>query len=256
MKLTSFLLLITFAAGCSLSKVTPKQLAKAQKEFAAANFAMGPEGGTEIDAQLDPIQKADQNSDGYVAMLAWKMGSDAENYYNENGSWDTLDSKYLTWVTQKSQFIQVAKSLKLQRLQKERLALRMEQLLGLAPNVAKDTGRVFMEMWVKAEDLFRPCRDPEVTDRECNTSFPGGAYSSTGPAYGQVYDGLVQGNVRADAPEGEPLYRAPWTRLGYTYDYHTRNRTHFGMSEYIIKQGAIVKIVAKTPTETWLKALK
>ncbi len=247
--LSSFIVLTT---SCSLSKVTSNQLAKAQLEFAKANQIIGPDGGSKIDSNLDPILAAELNAEGYISMLAWKMGSDAAQYYNAEGSWDTLDSKYLTWVTQKSQFAAVAKDLKLHRLKKERLALRMEQLLGLAPNVAKDTGRVFIEMWVKPADLFRPCRDPEVTDTGCSTSFPGGAYSSTGSAYDDVYEGLVQNNVRTDPSNGEPPYWAPWTRLGYTYDYHPRNRTHFGMSEYIIRQGAIVKIIKKTPTEEWM----
>ena len=71
----SFLIILT--SSCSLSKVTPNQLTKAQQEFAEANRLMGPDGGSTVDANLDPILAAELNAEGYISMLAWKMGSDA-----------------------------------------------------------------------------------------------------------------------------------------------------------------------------------
>src|SRR5205085_6021426 len=45
------------------------------------------------------------------------------------------------------------------------LNLRLKQFLGLDPSWQYD---VFVEMWVRPSDLFRPCPDPETTDSQCN----------------------------------------------------------------------------------------
>lgn len=39
------------------------------------------------------------------------------------------------------------------------LSLRLKQLLGMPPS-AEETA--FVEFWVRPEDLFRPCPDPEI----------------------------------------------------------------------------------------------
>jgi hypothetical protein len=46
----------------------------------------------------------------------------------------------------------------------DRLDIRLRQLLGLRPNSTYDA---FVQMWIDPKDFFRPCADPEITDREC-----------------------------------------------------------------------------------------
>lgn len=215
---------------------------------------MGPNGAGIADQALSAISPKDQNSDGYIPMLAWKDKRDAEQFYASVGSLDTFSSSYLTWVTKKSEMIQRTQALNMQRFSGERLALRMEQLLGLEPRPQKDASRVFIEVWVKESDLFRPCRDPEISDLSCSLHFPLGAYAGRSSAYDTIYEDLIKNNERKEATADQSSYWAPWTRMGYTYDWHPSNRTHFGMSEYIIKQGAIVWIKGKTNTEDWLAA--
>ncbi len=241
-------------AGCSLSKVSPTQLTKAAATFVSVTNQMGPEGATKIDRVLSPITPQSANAEGYVPMLAWKKRADAFNpkFYAPVGEMDTFSSSYLTWVTQQSEFESKAQELKLKRLKGERLALRIEQLLGLTPAVVTDTARVFIEIWVKAADLFRPCRDPEISDVSCTLYPTAGAFSPASPAYDTVYQNLVTNNIRKNPPPGEANYWAPWTRMGYTYDWNKRNKQHQGLSEYIIRQGAIVKIQAKSSTEDWV----
>lgn len=245
-------LAVLLLSACSTSRVSERQLEKAKIQFLLVTNQIGPHGALVRDQSLSAITSQDQNIEGYVPMLAWKSKQDAEQFYASVGALDTFSSTYLTWVTKKSEMIQRAKALKLERFSGKRLALRMDQLLGLAPQPQKDANRVFIEVWVKESDLFRPCRDPEISDLSCSLHFPQGAYASKSTAYDTVYEELIKNNERKEPPSDAPSYWAPWTRMGYTYDWHPRNRRHVGMSEYIIKQGAIVWIKGKTPTEDWL----
>lgn len=54
-------------------------------------------------------------------------------------------------------------------LQGERLRLRLAQRLGLPSDTDYDR---FVELWVDPSDLFRPCPDPEITDRACELRAP------------------------------------------------------------------------------------
>lgn len=239
-------------SGCSTSRVSDRQLEKAKIQFLLVTNQIGPHGALLTDQSLSAITSQDQNTEGYVPMLAWKKKRDADRFYAEVGALDTFSTPYLTWVTKKSEMIQRAKKLNLGRFSGKRLALRMDQLLGLAPQPQEDSSRVFIEIWVKESDLFRPCRDPEISDFSCSLYFPTGAYASTSSAYDIVYNELIKNNERKEPPSDAPSYWAPWTRMGYTYDWHPKNKNHVGMSEYIIKQGAIVWIKGKTSTEDWL----
>ena len=49
------------------------------------------------------------------------------------------------------------------------LVLRLEQRLGLPPKAGKDA---FLEVWIDPADLFRPCPDPGIADRECQVDVP------------------------------------------------------------------------------------
>lgn len=50
----------------------------------------------------------------------------------------------------------------------DRLHLRLTQRLSLSPDA--NYSRI-IELWVRPQDLARPCPDPEVTDRECELEF-------------------------------------------------------------------------------------
>lgn len=113
------------------------------------------------------------------------------------------------------------------------LARRLEQLVGLPPDDGRDR---FVEMWVDLEDLFRPCPDPEISDRQCELDFPVSAYSELSPHYATWFNNLVE------TMYGEGGY--PWTRLGYTYDWGRSPRGNVGLSELIVRQGADVEISA------------
>jgi hypothetical protein len=125
--------------------------------------------------------------------------------------------------------------------------LRIEQLLGLPP-VTDDS--LMVEFQVAVADLFRPAGDPTITtdypcgdtlQHRCGDSFP----DSVSPAH-----------VRWIADQTFELWRQdgyPWTRLGYTYNWHPGS-PRYGASEYVIRQGATVNVLSVTPYQAYCAA--
>ncbi len=124
--------------------------------------------------------------------------------------------------------------------------LRIAQLLGTPPEYGQED-RSMVEIWVSPADIFRPCPDQEITNRECQADFlpdpfrpfpPAELFRATeGPERGVFmnYTGwfnnrkkYIYYNAR-NYPASEPY---PWTRLGYTYDWGSPN--HVGLSEFVV----------------------
>lgn len=228
--------------ACS-SRISQAMLDRQKEVYERATEEILANGGAQVvDTDLDPVLQAELDGEGKLMVVAWKSAHAANDYYEPVGTIYELTSDFLTWVVQVSEYEEKAHALKLDRLKGQALALRLEQLLGLPPEA--DTTKVFMVMKVRGEDLFRPCRDPDIADCACSLNFPGGYYAHLSP-YDTVYEGLV-----------ESQKGFPWTRMGYTFDWRARSRDHFGLSEYIIRQGAEVEIMEKTRTEEWLQGLE
>lgn len=121
------------------------------------------------------------------------------------------------------------------------LVLRLEQLLGLPPDDGKTT---MVEIWVSPDDLFRPSPDPEICDYEADLDFPRSRYLTVSPFYIEWF------NNQEAASYGKNGY--PWTRLGYTYDWGQKNG-EIGLSEFVIRQGAIVDIRSVNSTADYCK---
>ncbi len=106
------------------------------------------------------------------------------------------------------------------------LRLRLAQRLGLPPDADYDR---FVELWVRPQDLVRPCPDPEVTDRECELRPPKPA------AHVQVSDAhqdwFRELKATSYGPDGYPF-----TGLGYTYDWHP-STDEVGPSEFVLRPG-------------------
>ena len=117
-------------------------------------------------------------------------------------SWDGYDAHlglFMTlsqevWITLVPQ---VAEFCSLLHLDPEHLDLRLEQLLGLPPRNKKTK---FVEMWVRPDDLFRPCPDAETYDNRCGLDFPAG----TDPEHKKWF------NERRNESYGKNPY--PWIR--------------------------------------------
>lgn len=191
--------------------------------------------------KLDPID----TSQDWVSVACWKGYLSP---YGQKGDTITLDSQeYVTWIFQTSQFQTVGKALELHEMDNVDLSIRLDQLLGLAPNPS-DTSRQFVQMWVKPADLFRPCPDPEIGDTSCELYLP--STDSKRMVGTMSYREWFVNNIY------EAYYEAsnqPWTRLGYTWDWNKNNREHIGLSEYIIEPGAVVIIQDIAPTVDWVR---
>ncbi len=115
----------------------------------------------------------------------------------------------------------------------EALTLRLQQLLGLPPKPVVRSE--FVVMRVARDDVFRPCPDPDPTTAHCEWDFPE-----------DIPEAYVNWFARAllkyyQIPDGYPF-----TRLGYTYDWHP-DTPRVGVSEYVIRRGAEVEVIAITP---------
>ena len=159
------------------------------------------------------------NEELYLLVSTWQK--DTTYYKNDPKSGFYNTSNYPIWVTAAPELQSLCKDQKFGR--KEGLDLRIKQLLGLPPTTEKN---FFVEFWVRPQDLYRPCPDSEITDSECGLAFP----EATPEAYVDWFNQL-----RLDSyynPEWDKNY--PWTELGYTFDWNPKNKTHIGLSEFII----------------------
>jgi hypothetical protein len=118
------------------------------------------------------------------------------------------------------------------------VALRLEQRLGLPAHGGKDR---FVELWVDPADLFRPCPDPEIEDRECESDFPRSSRVGVSDEHRRWIEELRGRSY------GTPGF--PWTRLGYTYDWGSA--AHVGASEFVVRQGATVEVRAVERTSSY-----
>lgn len=210
----------------------PMTFADAVKDAATA----GPE---EVSTALVPILPStpglvwsEKGQKKRVLMVTW---TSYKGYDDQVGKSQVLARE--TWVTP-APF--VARFCKGKGADAAALTARLEQLLGLPANNGKDR---FVELWVEPKDLFRPCPDPEITDRECELDFPQPSSMVTvSAAHVKWFDDLKSKSY------GENGY--PWTRLGYTYDWAGPK---VGMSEYVIKKGAEIAVERALGTADYCK---
>lgn len=140
------------------------------------------------------------------------------------------------------------------------LGLRLRQRIGLPPEDPKDA---FLEVWVRPEDLFRPCPDPEISDSQCQVRIPLVEHQPPPPdgrlppwycptsgeeprqvegAFRTVHQAHLNWmcqNWVGSYTNADPAKNYPWTALGYTYDWG-RPKNPQGLSEFVSLKGAPV----------------
>ena len=119
--------------------------------------------------------------------------------------------------------------------------LRLIQLLGLPPGSKYS---YFVEMWVRPQDLFRPCPDKEITDSKCDICFPSGTDAD--------HIKWINENRRSRYYQCDLYNQYPWGQLGYTYDWNPDNKSHVGLSEFIIGTNKTVYINRIVTTQEYL----
>jgi len=166
------------------------------------------------------IRKKIKNEE-YILVCTWKQNV---SFYSKDTVFNT--GNWPLWVT-------TAPELK-NRIKSEKVIdtnLRLLQLLGLPP-VAKYS--YFVEIWVRPQDLFRPCPDKEITDCECNLCFPAGT--------DEQHIKWINENRISRYYQCHLYDQYPWGQLGYTYDWNPDNKSHVGLSEFIIGTNKTVYI--------------
>jgi len=209
-----------------------------------------------ISASLVPIVHSTPelkwNADGKVLMVAWTMGK----YYQGKKKGDPYEFSHgQVWLTA----VPFLKTF-CHKVPKDNLTLRLQQVLGLPP-ATENVYDSFVEFWVAPADLFRPCADPEITDRECTLNLttqpsPDGECPWKDSFQNQTSARWV--SVQADhltwmcdnwtkSFPAEPKDGFPWTALGYTYDWGQSGR-HVGQSEFVAPKGTTAVIESITGT--------
>jgi hypothetical protein len=187
---------------------------------------------------------------GRIRMATWTKAK----YYQDYQPGDSFSLYGDTWFTAVPFFKEFC-----QAYDGPDLMLRIQQKLGMPPTADNNT---FVEVWVDPADLFRPCPDPEITDRECVVSLSGGSPGPNQPPWywgaapqlsgkyvrvSQAHMSWMYQNWVSSYTAADPFKQYPWTALGYTFDWADLTEP-YGMSEFVAPGGTEVTLASKTPS--------
>jgi hypothetical protein len=244
-------LLLFSGCGSDSSASSPLSPSALQTLYSSAVYDARSVTPAKISVNLTPITNDNANliwengiPGSRLLVLSWIRSSDAKYY---NGSNDPACVPGATDCTLKADlWVTVVPEMREFFHGKPPQPLRIAQLLGVPPEYALEE-RSMVELWVSPKDMFRPCPDPEISDRECQAEFPADpfrTFSSTellrateGPGWNVFmnYTGWFNNrrNYIYTNPRNYPASSPyPWTRLGYTYDWGSSS--HLGLSEYVV----------------------
>jgi hypothetical protein len=188
-----------------------------------------------VNTQNNALIRKNINGEEYILVVTWKQNVKYYKPYIDSTFYNT--GPYPIWITTVPE---LAERMKNERY--ESTDDRLKQLLGLPPNSVYS---YFVEFWVKPEDLFRPCPDKEITDQNCSLCFPQNTDST--------HISWINSN-RIDRYYQCDLYsKYPWTQLGYTYDWNPENKSHVGLSEFVIGTNKKIVVKAIYTTEEYLQ---
>jgi len=112
---------------------------------------------------------------------------------------------------------------------------RLKQLLGKAPDY---DGSYFTVFWVRVKDVFRPAYVPDPTNNVMNVAFPSSFEEDDSESAKWFRKWFKTTNSEANKREGG----FPWTRLGYTYDWGRTDGGKYGLTEFIVRDGAEIEV--------------
>ncbi len=199
------------------------------------------------------IQRERVPGSNRVLVATFMSRQSYERYYRSN-----LDQHLPAYTLTKCLWVTVVPELKNYFIGKEcpPNPKRVVKALGLNPAKSYE---VVLEMYVDPNALFRPAPDPEITDHEATTSAsePGGAWAfqndsnpflafnpsatysdyqgATPMSFRQWFAWNATSSYAMPDPQNVSTWGAPWTRLGYTYDWGKTGGNHEGVSEFILR---------------------
>ena len=133
---------------------------------------------------------------------------------------------------------------------------KLQQVLA-CPGRGSDN--VLTELEVPRSALFRPCIGrSDVSKSTCEFELPdppaeGADAATVRKAYDrlrfgtkQMWDTYRTGFRReASSPSDYPYTGYPFTGMGWTYDWGTAAQGHFGVTEFVVRRDAVIKIVGE-----------
>ncbi|MCR5537521.1 MAG: hypothetical protein K6F05_09000 [Succinivibrio sp.] len=125
-------------------------------------------------------------------------------------------------------------------LEGEALRRRLIQKLGLSYTSQHDHVVLF---YADRRGIIRPAFNPDPASELTELSFPAG----TSDTYIQWFDEQKRRCYSADPP-------FPFTQLGYTYDWGSPDKHHFGLSEFVVLKGTKVKVKAILSYADYIRA--
>ncbi|MDA3927639.1 MAG: hypothetical protein PF541_01680 [Prolixibacteraceae bacterium] len=190
-----------------------------------------------ITTQNKDLKWKEFDGENYLLVVTWSQNKTYYESYLDSVFYNTGD--YPIWITTTPELYNRMYNSSQEYLDVNR---RLRQLLGLPPDA---NYKYFVEFWVNPDDLFRPCPDGEISDKQCDLCFPSASDS--------LHVNWINKN-RIGSYYASDLYdKYPWTQLGYTYDWNPKNETHVGLSEFVIAKNANVIVEAIYTTEEYLK---
>lgn len=114
--------------------------------------------------------------------------------------------------------------------------LRLSQLIGVPPEGGYTH---FTAMWVKPGDIVRPGYAWRLEDAVGRDGFAAEPHDD----YKTWFHGNIVRSYFTSA--------YPWTRLGYTYDWSGDGKK-YGLSEFLIRKGAVVEVEFTMTTEEFI----
>jgi hypothetical protein len=188
-----------------------------------------------INNENENLVRDTMNGEEYILVVTWKQNVSYYQPYIDSPYYNT--GKYPIWITTAPELLQ-----RMKQENAENADMRLKQLFGLPPN---SIFNYFIEFWVKPSDLFRPCPDKEINDKQCELCFPVNTDSS--------HILWINENRISRYYQCELYKEYPWTQLGYTYDWNDQNKSHVGLSEFVIGTYKNIRVKAVYTTNDYLK---
>lgn len=149
--------------------------------------------------------------------------------------WAFTDKEFLSWFRENHEKV-------------DNWDLRLKQLIGMSPETNNNYFTVF---WANVSDVFRPAYYPEINSGLMNTTFSNSFEEDMSENAMWFKNWFDKTSATIYSRDGGH----PWTRLGYTYDWGNPDRK-YGLSEFIIKEGAPIEVKFTRNNKAFLKWIK
>lgn len=179
--------------------------------------------------------------DGRTFVLVGSVMTEEESRYWEDGQADMflLDDR-LPWVSLPYDLTARLKA-DARQTDDQGIVMRVVQMLGLPPDYC---GNRIVLFWAEKDSLFRPTPDPEIHDSEVLLDFR----DDVDPRYRAWFEDYCRTAYYSDTPY-------PWTRLGYTYDWHSGSPSAIGPAEFLVRPSTRVIVRDILPVPEWYRTL-